>query len=519
MPSIKASSTPYTDTTQTKKHKANHTKRPMNAFMVYSQQRRQDIAASSVKINHSMLSKKFGAEWKSLSSKEKEPFIEKANYLKHLHAVEFPDYKYKPKKRNPSGSTRVKNGGVSKVSSSSGSRKTASTGRKEKRLSASSKCLDLDQYCLPISPASSDGSRDSCSISVMGSPVSDVASRESPVFKLTDSPPASVIRNNSSNNSSPVNAVNRESHFVPVNSSISRRESPLYSIVHSQGVPVVCKVITNEYSAEGCQRVVPNTALRALVYLNPASRPNQEIPSAAITPPASPTEDLGNSGPVNFQSGCIFSSGVNQVHESAEGDDYAASNVSEKVENEVFDRSLLDAISGQQISFLNSGVNDSELNSNENASALENTKYFAHNNVSSIQCRVKNEDIELVSSDYRYGSMISQQMPTNLDNTVQKGSSDAVNIQCKTETDIFDSPFDTSSYYGDDSQNLDIKCEMDGMESSEFISNEINFSSDALNDTLLNSSFNDLEDVLLFNKTGNFLEDISIENYLNSSVL
>ena len=92
-----ASSTPYTDAT--KKQPVVHVKRPMNAFMVWSQIERHKIIEESPGCNHAEISKLLGRRWRGLSQGERNPFIEEAERLRQLHMAEFPDYKYRPRKR------------------------------------------------------------------------------------------------------------------------------------------------------------------------------------------------------------------------------------------------------------------------------------------------------------------------------------------------------------------------------------------------------------------------------------
>jgi transcription factor SOX4/11/12 (SOX group C) len=94
-----SSKTPYSDITQTKKHKLNHIKRPMNAFMRWSQLERRKIISSCPEAHNAEISKNLGRKWRTLSEEEKRPFVEEAERLKMLHLKEYPDYKYKPKKK------------------------------------------------------------------------------------------------------------------------------------------------------------------------------------------------------------------------------------------------------------------------------------------------------------------------------------------------------------------------------------------------------------------------------------
>ena len=84
---------------QTKKHKLNHIKRPMNAFMVWSQLERRKIIGVTPDKHNAEISKELGRRWKLLPDAKRKPYIEEAERLRVLHQREFPDYKYKPKKK------------------------------------------------------------------------------------------------------------------------------------------------------------------------------------------------------------------------------------------------------------------------------------------------------------------------------------------------------------------------------------------------------------------------------------
>nr|ALE30147.1 sox11 [Pinctada imbricata] len=94
----KNTSTPYTDATQCKKQ-SNHVKRPMNAFMVWSQIERRKISEVSPDMHNAEISKRLGKRWKTLNELDRQPYIEEAERLRLLHMQEYPDYKYRPRKK------------------------------------------------------------------------------------------------------------------------------------------------------------------------------------------------------------------------------------------------------------------------------------------------------------------------------------------------------------------------------------------------------------------------------------
>ena len=52
-------------------------------------------------LHNADISRLLGTKWRGLTEEQKRPFVDESSWLRVLHARQFPEYKYQPKKRKP----------------------------------------------------------------------------------------------------------------------------------------------------------------------------------------------------------------------------------------------------------------------------------------------------------------------------------------------------------------------------------------------------------------------------------
>ena len=77
----------------------------MNAFMVWSQMERREIVKLAPDTHNAEISKQLGKRWKLLLEEQRKPYIQEAERLRQLHMQEYPDYKYRPRKKTKGSGT------------------------------------------------------------------------------------------------------------------------------------------------------------------------------------------------------------------------------------------------------------------------------------------------------------------------------------------------------------------------------------------------------------------------------
>ncbi|NXE50849.1 SOX11 factor, partial [Casuarius casuarius] len=108
-------------------------------FMVWSKIERRKIMEQSPDMHNAEISKRLGKRWKMLKDSEKIPFIREAERLRLKHMADYPDYKYRPRKKpkmDPSAKPNASQSPEKNAPTTSSSKSAKSSSKKCSKLKA-----------------------------------------------------------------------------------------------------------------------------------------------------------------------------------------------------------------------------------------------------------------------------------------------------------------------------------------------------------------------------------------------